>query len=164
MKIILLITLCLSSLSWGETMQKMTNPEKIEHIFQNLNKDSMHLVEEFYAKDAEFVDPIESMKGADKIKAYYTNMYQNVKSIDFKFSHFIESGDSVAAIWKMTLVTEKLNGGEPIVVDGNSIIRFQDGKAVYHRDYFDMGAFIYENVPVLGFIVKKIKERFKVEE
>lgn len=164
MKIILLIAITMSAVSWGQTMDNMSNKEKFEYTFQNLNKDSMDLVDQFYHADAEFFDPVGSVKGSKKIRTYYENMYQNAKSVSFDFSNFIESGDTIVGIWKMTLVTDKLNGGEPIIVDGNSVVRFKDGKAIYHRDYFDMGAFVYENIPVLGFIVKKIKERFKVEE
>lgn len=164
MKIILLILLTMSSLSWGQTLNTMTNKEKFQHVFEKLNKDTMHLIPEFYAEDVEFHDPVGMIKGSKNITKYYENMYKNVKTIKFDFSQFVESGDMVVGVWKMTLVTDKLNGGEPIVVDGNSVIKFKDGKAIYHRDYFDMGAFAYENIPVLGFVVKKIKERFKVEE
>lgn len=164
MKIILMILLTMSSLSWGQTLNTMTNKEKFQYVFEKLNKDSMHLIPEFYADDVVFIDPIGEMKGSKNITKYYENMYKNVKSIKFEFSNFVESGDMVVGVWKMTLVTDKLNGGEPIAVDGNSVIKFKDGKAIYHRDYFDMGAFVYENVPVLGFVVKKVKDRFKVEE
>lgn len=163
MKIILLLLLTMSSLTWGQSMNNMTNKEKTQYIFEKLTKDTLHLIPEFYDPNIEFHDPVGMVKGTDKITAYYKNMYQNVKTIKFDFSQFIESEDMVVGIWKMTLVTDKLNGGEPIVVDGNSVIKFKNGKAIYHRDYFDMGAFAYENIPVLGFIVKKIKERFKVE-
>ncbi len=163
-KIILFFMIIMTATSWGQTMKNMSNKEKFEYTFNKLNKDNLHLVDEFYHKDVEFHDPVGVVKGSEKVKEYYKNMYQNAQTVKFHFSNFIESGDMVVGIWKMTLVTEKLNGGEPIVVDGNSVIRFKEGKAIYHRDYFDMGAFVYENIPVLGFIVKKIKERFKVEE
>jgi hypothetical protein len=164
MKIILLLLLTMSSLTWGQTMNNMSNKEKTQYIFEKLNKDTLHLIAEFYDTNVEFHDPVGMIKGSDKITAYYKNMYQNVKTIKFDFTQFIEQEDMVVGVWKMTLVTDKLNGGEPIVVDGNSVIKFKNGKAIYHRDYFDMGAFAYENIPMLGFIVKKIKERFKVEE
>jgi ketosteroid isomerase-like protein len=163
-KIILLLTLIMSATCWGQPMNQMSNKEKVEYTFQKLDKNSMHLVDEFYHEDIEFHDPVGTVKGRRKMKAYYENMYQNAKSVEFDFTNFVESGDMIVGVWKMTLVTDKLNGGGPIVVDGNSVIRFKDGKAIYHRDYFDMGAFIYENIPVLGFLVKKIKERFKVNE
>ena len=162
--IILFISLAISSLTWSQTMKNLSHKDKIKYFFDNLTKDKMELVSEFYHENVDFIDPVGKIKGSEKIKDYYLDMYKNVKSIKFDFSDFMESGNNVVGIWKMTLVTEKLNGGEPIVVDGNSVIKFdENGKAIYHRDYFDMGAFIYENVPVVGFIVKKIKNRMKVE-
>jgi len=164
MKIILFFMLTLSSFSWGQNMSNLNNKDKTKVFFEKLTKDTMHLVDEFYDPQIDFTDPIGSLKGSAKMKAYYANMYKNVKAIRFDFSQLLESGDTVVGIWRMTLVTDKLNGGEPVVVDGNSVLRFKDGKAIYHRDYFDMGAFIYEQLPVLGFVVKKVKGRFKVEE
>jgi len=41
-----------------------------------------------------------------------------------------------------------------------SHLRFlDDGRVNDHRDYFDMGEFIYERVPVLGRIIRAIKNR-----
>jgi hypothetical protein len=164
MKIIILFLFTLSSLSWGQTMNDMNNRQKLQYLFEHLNKDTMHLVDEFYHSDIEFHDPIGTVNGVKKMRRYYERMYQGVTSIKFEFTNFVESGDDLVGIWKMTLVTPNLKGGEPVVVDGNSVVKFKNGKAIYHRDYFDMGVFIYENIPVLGFMVKKIKNRFKVEE
>ncbi len=164
MKIIILFLFTLSSLTWGQTMNDMNNRQKLQYLFEHLNKDTMHLVDEFYHSDIEFHDPIGTVNGVKKMRRYYERMYQSVTSIKFEFTNFVESGDDLVGIWKMTLVTPNLKGGEPVVVDGNSVVKFKNGKAIYHRDYFDMGVFIYENIPVLGFMVKKIKNRFKVEE
>ena len=164
MKIILLIALTITSISWGQTMNNLNNREKFQYVFQHLDKNSMHLIDEFYDENIQFYDPVGSIKGSKMMKKYYENLYKNVKSIRFDFSQFVESGDDIVGVWKMTLITDKLNGGQPIILDGNSVIKFKNGKAIYHRDYFDMGAFIYENVPVLGFIIKKIRQGFEVHE
>ena len=65
------------------------------------------------------------------------------------------------APWTMTLTAEGLNGGEPVSVIGISHLTFDEKTdlVIYHRDYFDMGAFIYEQVPVLGSIVRMIKRK-----
>ncbi len=165
MRAILIVGLLLISFSsWGQPMKDLSNKDKIKYFFDKLSKDNMVLVDEFYHSQVDFIDPVGAIKGSDKIKAYYSNMYQNVKSIKFDFVEFHEAGNHVIAVWKMTLETEKLNGGEPFSVDGNSVIKFdENGKAIYHRDYFDMGEFIYERVPVIGFLVRKIKERLEVK-
>jgi hypothetical protein len=162
--IILLISLLVSISSWGQAMKDLDNAGKTKFIFEKLTKDSLYLIDEFYSPDVDFVDPVGTIKGSANIKKYYESLYKNVKTIRFDFSDFIVQGDQLVGVWKMTLVTDKLNGGEPIVVDGNSVIRFNSqGQAIYHRDYFDMGVFVYENIPVLGRVIKGIKNRFKVD-
>jgi hypothetical protein len=106
-------------------MDKMSNRQKFQYFFENLTKEKMHLVEEFYHPDLEFHDPIGTLKGVKKMRLYYERMYRNVRSIKFEFSNFIESGEDVVGVWKMTLVTPNLNSGDPVVVDGNSVSLLQ---------------------------------------
>lgn len=147
-----------------EDTSKMTNAEKVKWSFNTLNKDNLsQVVDEFYHEDMVFADPVGTIKGRAQMKAYYANMYQNVKEIKFEFSEMITQGDTVVGIWVMTLKTDKLNDGEAFSVEGNSHIRFKDGKAIYHRDYFDMGAFIYERIPVVGWMVRQVKKKLKLE-
>ena len=74
---------------------------------------------------------------------------------------FSNNGDRYHFSWDMHLKTPNLNSGEEFTVSGVSEIHF-DGELVrYHRDYFDMGEFIYERLPVLGRIVRLIKERLE---
>ncbi len=135
--------------------------KEVESLFNNSNKDTLHLADDFYDPDVLFRDPIVELKGRDALKAYYSDMYENVTSIRFDFSGGIEKDEEVVVFWTMELRAKGLKGGEPFLVDGSSHIKFggEEGKAVYHRDYFDMGAFVYENVPVLGSIVRYTKKR-----
>ncbi len=150
--------------AFSEDLTKMTNAEKVSWSFNALNKNNVsEVVDEFYHEDIEFSDPVEKIKGRDGIKKYYSDMYRNVKDIKFNFSEMVSQGDTVVGIWVMTLRTDSLNDGEPFQVEGNSVIRFKDGKAVYHRDYFDMGAMIYEKIPVVGWMVRKIKSKLQLE-
>jgi hypothetical protein len=61
----------------------------------------------------------------------------------------------------MYLKTPSFNSGKELTVDGVSLITFggKHGKAIDHRDYFDMGEFIYERVPLLGSAVRLLKNK-----
>lgn len=160
----LLMALFLITYTYAEDLIKMTNAEKVNWSFNALNKNTVsEVVDEFYHQDIEFSDPVETIKGREGIKKYYSNMYQNVKEVKFDFSEMVTQGDTVVGVWVMTLKTDSLNSGEAFQVEGNSVIRFKDGKAIYHRDYFDMGAMIYEKIPLIGWMVRKIKNKMKLE-
>lgn len=143
---------------------KMLQQEKIKYIFTSLNANNTNILDDFYDKNTHFIDPIGDHKGINEVKKYYKNLYINVEEIKFDFLDLVSNGSTHVLVWKMTLITKKLNKGKPVVVFGTSHIKFNDQNLViYHRDYFDMGEFIYESVPFLGWTIKKIKERLKDE-
>ena len=128
-----------------------------ESFFDRLSKETMSLVDDFYAADAEFKDPVVHLKGAVEIRAYYTRLYDTVKSIRFDHGAEFVKGDTIVLPWTMRLVAA-LGSGREVVVDGVSVMRRNaEGKVVYHRDYFDMGQFVYERVFLLGALVRYAK-------
>lgn len=147
--------------SLGEDRAMGNRLKEIESLFNNFNKETLHLADDFYDPDVVFRDPIVELKGRDALKAYYAEMYENVTSVRFDFSGGIEKDEEVVAFWTMEFRAKGLKGGEPILLDGASHIRFggESGKAIYHRDYFDAGALVYENIPVLGAIIRYAKNR-----
>lgn len=134
---------------------------KARTFFSELSHSTLDLVDAFYSDDAHFCDPIVDMRGVDKIRNYYRGLYQAVQEIRFEFGEAVEDSSSVALPWLMHLRAAKLKGGAPITVAGISHLTFDEvsNKATYHRDYFDMGAFVYEHVPLLGSAVKFAKSR-----
>lgn len=134
---------------------------KAKDFFIFLNKDTMGLVDEFYDENIVFRDPLVEINNRKQMKNYYANMYKNVESVAWSFSDEISDKDNCVLAWKMTLLAKNFNGNKPLVVDGVSVIKFggKEGKAIYHRDYFDLGAFVYEGLPVLGSMVRFVKKK-----
>jgi len=146
----------------GEPSPMASRSERIEHIFNALNKDTMDLLDDFYATEVIFEDPLGRIEGLDELRRYYENLYQGAMEIAFDFHAEVIQDQTHVVVWTMRLKAKRLRRGKEISVDGNSLIRFnEEDKVIYHRDYFDMGAFIYENVPLVGCAVKKIKKRLK---
>lgn len=139
----------------------MSEQDKTIAVFNQLNKDNLHILDDYYAKNLVFEDPLGKIEGLDSMKKYYAVMYENVTSIKFDFDQIIKDEKKYFFRWKMTLRSSKLNGGEDIVVEGGSMIFFnEEGLVSYHRDFFDMGAMIYEHIPLLRTVIKSIKNRF----
>jgi len=159
--ILALFLVLLPILSYAQEETAMSYADRAKDVFTRLNIDSMEVVDEFYDQNIEFHDPIGSISGRDNMRAYYKKMYEGLKSIKFDYYEAITMDKTVVLVWKMTYAVDKLNSGEPIAVEGNSVIKFggSEDKAIYHRDYFDVGAMVYEFVPVLGWGVRKIKEK-----
>lgn len=145
----------------GASDLEAANLQKSVEIFQKLDKNHMELVDEFYDRNVVFQDPVHELRGVSAVRRYYEGLYRNVDAIRFDISRQFEDRDTVVLVWRMYLRTPSLNSGRELAVDGTSVITFGDpeGKAIAHRDYFDMGQFVYEQVPVLRSIIGYIKRR-----
>ena len=136
--------------------------KRIQTVFTTLRADNSEILDDFYAHDTHFEDPLGVHKGRESVKKYYENLYKNVTEISFDYLDTISDKNKHVLIWKMNLKASGLNSGALVVVHGNSVIKFNKQDLVsYHRDYFDMGEFIYERISVLGWIIGKIKEKLR---
>ena len=135
--------------------------QRIENIFKNLRADTMHLLDSFYAQDVVFEDPLGSLNGLEDLRAYYMHLYSGATTVDFDFSDEICVENKHVVFWTMSFQSKRLNAGRTISVIGNSKIVFDDESnlVMYHRDFFDMGAMIYEHLPLIGWLNRKVKQK-----
>ncbi len=157
---------CVSTALAQTAIKSILPPHKnIELFYNQFSRDTMYLVDDFYDPDVQFADPIVQLTDREQLRTYYQDMYDNVKDIEFKFDREIVQGDEHIVFWTMTMTTKRLNKGRPIVVEGVSHIRFGggQGKAVYHRDYFDVGEMVYEHAPIVGRLTRYVKNKLKGE-
>ncbi len=133
---------------------------QIQTFFNSLNKNTLHMVDEFYDEQATFIDPLGRHHPRREIKEYYAHLYRKVKDIKFTFGKELVENDVHVIVWTMILESS-LRAGRPSYLDGISYIQFggKEGKVIYHRDYFDMGEFVYETIPVLGSVIRFIKKK-----
>lgn len=135
---------------------------KVKKFFEELSINNMDLIDEFYASDVRFIDPIVTLETREELKAYYASMYSDTESVSFVITSEVIDGNEHVVAWDMTYTTRQMNRGKPINVSGVSHIRFnKEGKAVYHRDYFDMGAMFYKHVPFVRGMVNMVDKRIK---
>lgn len=128
--------------------------------YKRLNAENLDLLDTIYAESIRFVDPAHEIVGLDRLRAYFGGLYANVASIDFDFRCEMRLGDAGYVQWRMTFSHRRLKGGRPIHVDGASYLQFDStDKVCFHRDYFDLGAMLYEQLPVLGTVVAALKRR-----
>ncbi|MBN1956858.1 MAG: nuclear transport factor 2 family protein [Desulfuromonadales bacterium] len=136
----------------------MKHLEHFKTVYQELNRDSLDKLESIYAPDIHFIDPAHRIKGFESLSSYFSSLYQNLDSIIFTFETEIVSGNHVVLTWSMKFSHPRIAKGRPVCVEGCSWLEFNnDGKVIFHRDYFDMGAMLYEHLPLLGRIITKIK-------
>jgi hypothetical protein len=134
--------------------------EKFLNTYNELNAKNLQLLADIYAEDIRFIDPAHEIRTLARLTEYFAHLYSNVSSIQFQFTHHLRVAEEGYVQWQMNFSHPRLKGGKTIVVDGASYLRFNEaGKVSYHRDYFDLGAMLYEQLPLLGRIIVAVKRR-----
>lgn len=132
--------------------------DQVKHIYARVDAAAIARLPDIYAPDATFIDPIHHLKGLPAIVEYMESLCANVTRCEFTFTHELQREGEIFLEWTMTLEHPSLAGGRTIRVPGVSHLRYSD-KVVYHRDYYDLGAMIYEHIPLLGRLLAWIKTR-----
>jgi len=125
--------------------------------YQKLSTDNLDLLKGIYHKNVTFIDPIHTIHGFNNLHHYFEDLYQNLSSCEFIITDVIAEQNRAAIYWQMTYHHPKLNKGKSVTVLGNSHIKGQDDKVIYHRDFLDLGVMLYEQLPMLGKVIKWIK-------
>lgn len=127
--------------------------------FNALRHDNLHLLDEMYASEVVFEDPLHRVVGLAELRRYFARLYEGVAGIRFEFDEAVTGKDRAMLAWTMRMRHRRLRPGEELALPGASDLRFEDGKVLSHRDYFDAGALLYERLPVLGGLVRAVRSR-----
>ena len=130
------------------------------HAFARLNQHNLATLGELYSLDAVFCDPLHEVRGLHNLQAYFAQLYSNVSELAFDFYGFDQIREGQGYLrWTMSYRHPRLAGGELIRVEGCSYLLWSNGKVYRHRDYFDAGALLYEQLPLLGTVIRWLKRR-----
>ncbi|RQM57570.1 nuclear transport factor 2 family protein [Aeromonas enteropelogenes] len=129
-------------------------------LYQQLDRQQLHLLSEVYADEVIFIDPAHRIEGLAALSDYFAALYQRLAYCRFVITSQQQQGRQAWLGWTMTFSHPRLRGGKPVTVEGATRLEFdEEGKVCLHRDYFDMGAMLYEQLPLLGSVVRTIKGR-----
>lgn len=130
-------------------------------FYQDLNRESVQTLSNIYHDDICFDDPVGSHSGLQTVKDYFDNLLTNTLGCRFDITNIIKEDDQAFVVWTMHYEHPRLKGGKTLTVSGTSFIKIKDGKVIYQRDYFDLGAMLYEHIPFIGRVILWLKNGLK---
>ena len=128
-------------------------------LFNETTPDIEALMSECYASQVLFRDPLVERRGREGLSQYLADAYANVTRCEFEYGAPLRSRDQVSIPWTMTLEHRRRARGAPIHVDGITLLQGDESGIRFHRDYYDAGQLIYENVPLLGSVIRWIRRQ-----
>ena len=140
--------------------------DEVKAFYQTLSSDKIAVLDALYHPEVVFTDPAGSLHGRERLRRHFERLLANTRRCDFEFfDEAQQAGDDDAVLfWRMTVAADGLDGGRPFRVEGVSRLVWREGLIVLHRDYFDLGALLYERLPILGALVRRLRRRLEAAE
>jgi len=130
--------------------------EKFKSYFTKMEFTNESILNEIYFIDVQFTDPIHEIQGLQNLIQYFNKLNDNLDSGSFVFTEESSIGNKAFLSWDMKLKLKKPN--KYVTASGITVLTI-DEKIIKHRDYFDAGELFYENVPLVGGLIRFLKKK-----
>lgn len=132
--------------------------QEVMSLYREFDSSKSEVINTIYDENIVFTDPIHELQGLKAVEDYFSHIGKGLNYCDFEFVSTCAVDECAWLRWVMTFSHPRLSGGKPIAVNGASELRRAD-KIYSHIDFYDMGAMVYDNVPVLGNMTRFLRNR-----
>jgi len=129
-------------------------------FYRQFDQQSLTFLGEIYSDDVTFSDPVHMIQGLDTLKQYFESMCGNLTQCRFDFIDEIIGENDACFKWEMHYSHPSLKSNAPLKLMGATFIKYSD-KIDSHEDFYDMGAMLYEHLPLVGSAIRLIKCRIQ---
>jgi steroid delta-isomerase len=132
--------------------------ERLVAFYAALQPEHLAQIEQLYTPDARFKDPFNEVQGVAAIRGIFEHMFHRLDRPRFVVTQQVVDEDRAFLVWDFHFSFR----GEttPRTIRGGSFLRCTpDGRVSEHRDYWDAAEELYEQIPVLGGVMRWLKRR-----
>ena len=123
-------------------------------FFETLTPQSLDRFPEFYAAEAWFKDPFNEVHGVDAIRHIFEHMFRQVENPRFVVTDRLAEADRAMLVWEFHFART----GKTQIIRGTSHLHFDaEGRVIRHRDYWDAAEELYMTLPVIGWLMRRLR-------
>jgi len=126
-------------------------------FYETLTPETIGDLRTHVAPEIQFRDPFNDTRGVAALERVLAKMFEDVADPKFETLHTM--ADGAAGYMKWRLVFRPKSGGQREVVGLTELHFDEAGRVTSHIDFWDPAAQLYEHVPLLGFVLRRIRQR-----
>lgn len=108
----------------------------------------------YYSDDIHFRDTIQEIKGINEFRSLVERLTKRSKELEFKIKHAVMNENIIFMEWEMVI---SFRGAKKSSVYGASRLTLdENGKIIDQRDYYDLWGDIFDNIPGINKLYRKI--------
>ena len=129
-------------------------------FFEQLSPAGVATIGQLYAPQARFKDPFNEVQGVPAIEAIFAHMFKALEQPRFVVTGRVVQGQQCFLTWDFLFAFKNFEKGVTQTVRGTShLVLDAQGMVTQHRDYWDVAEELYEKLPVVGALMRWLKQR-----
>lgn len=139
---------------------------RYQQYWETLTADKVDDLRAIAVPEMRFADPFNDARGIDHVIRVIAASFEDTHEMRFHFIDRAPAGQPLTYYyrWTCALRPKKVGGDRPWEFVGMSTVSFaEDGRVTEHLDYWDSGSNFYRRLPVLGWVVGKVRQRLQVD-
>lgn len=129
-------------------------------FFETLTPDSVAQLHTLYDAQATFKDPFNEVQGLPEIERIFRHMYVALDQPHFVITGQLVDGAQAFLTWEFRFRFKRFDTAKLQTVRGGSHVVFNaQGRVTLHRDYWDAAEELYEKLPLVGSVMRWLKNR-----
>ncbi|MBL8514840.1 MAG: nuclear transport factor 2 family protein [Betaproteobacteria bacterium] len=141
-------------------MNRSAQLQRTVAFWETMSPESLAGIAIVYTEDVKFRDPFNDVAGIEKLRHICEDMFVRLDDPRFKILDTVEQENRAFITWDFTFRIKTLNPHVVRTIHGGSHLTFApDGRVCVHRDYWDAAGELYEQLPVVGALMRFLKRR-----
>jgi steroid delta-isomerase len=141
------------------------NLRRYVDFFEDLSPERLGHLSDVMTEDVHFVDPFNDVTGCDKVRLVFEHMFRTLDAPKFSVTHAASiSGQEPSGLlrWELHAI-ENFGKRKPLRIVGMSEVHIAaDGRIREHIDHWDAGQQFYERIPLLGWLLRRVRASMSV--
>ena len=134
--------------------------QRLVQFFEQLQPQDLPRLADLYAPDARFKDPFNEVQGVAAIERLFAHMFESLDGPHFIVTERIMQGTQCFLVWDFRFRFKRFDTQTWQTVRGGTHLVFNDaGQVTLHRDYWDAAEELYEKLPLVGGLMRWLKQR-----
>jgi len=133
--------------------------QRLVELFEHLKPADLDRLGQFYVSDANFKDPFNEVRGVPEIRRVFEHMFVALDAPRFVVHEALVDGAQCFLVWDFVFRFKRFSSDEQTVRGGSHLKFAFDGRVAFHRDYWDAAEELYEKLPVVGALMRWLKQR-----
>ncbi|MGA7801234.1 MAG: nuclear transport factor 2 family protein [Gammaproteobacteria bacterium] len=129
-------------------------------FFEALTEHTLADLDRYVAADVHFKDPFNDVRGVAAMTAVFAHMYRTCIEPGFRVLDVAVGDNAVLMHWQFEFRLRRFRPRLARRIEGVSRVCFSpDGRVTEHVDYWDAAEQVYEQLPVVGVILRWLRRR-----